>query len=130
MKIEKKYTINYIVHAISILDLDLIEQILRPLVCDIDDKIELAQYLFDFKRIFSELDIEDTRFKVLHELYTKVGHRNNDYTFVANFSQSHFTLNFYENIDGFIEIYDRIGLMNENQIQFSSFKGDDIEVPF
>jgi hypothetical protein len=130
MKIEKKYTINYIVHAISILDLDLITQILKPLVCDIDDKIELEQYLLDFKRIFSELDFEDTYFKVVHELYTREGHRNNNYTFIANYSKNHFTLNFYENIDGFIEIYERIGLTNENQIRFSSFKGNDIEAPF
>ena len=130
MKIEEKYIINYIVHAISILDLTFLEQILRPLAHDVEDKVNLAQYLLDFKRIFSELDFEDTYFKVVHGLCTKVGCNKYKYTFTANYSNSNFTLYFYENMDGFFEFNECKEQTNENQIRFSSFKGNDIEVPF
>lgn len=130
MKIEEKYIINYIVHAISILDLVLLEQILRPLAHSVEDKCEVGQYLHDFDRIFRELDFEDTYFKVEHGLCTNEGCNKYKYTFIANYSRSNFTLYFYENIDGFFEINECREQPNENQIRFSSFKGDDIEVPF
>ncbi len=42
MKIPREYAINYIVHAISILDL--LTQILRPLADSVAEKVEVAQY--------------------------------------------------------------------------------------
>ena len=40
MKIPREFTLNFIVHAISILDLDLLTQILRPLADSVAEKIE------------------------------------------------------------------------------------------
>ena len=130
MKIPREFTINYIVHAISILDLDLLTQILRPLADSVAEKIEVELYIHDFDRIFRELDFEDTYFKVEHGACANEGCPIYKYTFIANYSQSNFTLHFYENIDGFFEFNDCREQPNENQIRFSSFKGDDIEVPF
>ena len=48
MKIAREHAINYIVHAISILDLDLLAQIIRPRADAVADKIEVEQYLYDF----------------------------------------------------------------------------------
>ncbi len=132
MKIPREFTINYIVHAISILDLDLLTQILRPLAHSVADKCEVGQYLHDFDRIFKELNFEDTYFKVEHGLCTNEGCNKYKYkyTFIANYSKSNFTLYFYENMDGFFEINEGKEQPNENMIRFSSFKGNDIEVPF
>ena len=130
MKIKKKYTLNFIVHAISVMDLVLLEEILRPLAHTVKDKCEVGQYLFDLERIFRELDFEDTYFKVDHGACTNEGCPIYKYTFIANYSQSNFTLHFYENIDGFFEFNECREQPNDNQIRFSSFKGDDIEVPF
>ena len=49
MKVEKEYTIYYIVHAISVLDIDLLSQILKPLAKSVAEKVEVAQYLHDFE---------------------------------------------------------------------------------
>ena len=68
MKIPREFTLNFIVHAISILDLDLLTQILRPLADSVAEKIEVELYIHDFERIFKELDFEDTYFKVAHGL--------------------------------------------------------------
>lgn len=130
MKIPREFTINFIIHAISVMDLVLLEQILRPLAHNVKDKCEVGQYLFDLERIFRELDFEDTYFKVEHGLCTNEGCNKYKYTFTANYSNSYFTLHFYENIDGFFEFNECREQFNENQIRFSSFKGDDIEVPF
>ena len=130
MKIPREFTINYIVHAISILDLDLLTQILRPLADSVAEKIEVEQYIHDFERIFKELDFEDTYFKVAHGLSEIEENSDYKYTFIANYSNSNFTLHFYENIDGFFEFNECREQPNENQIRFSSFKGKDIEVPF
>ena len=130
MKIPREFTINYIVHAISILDLDLLTQILRPLADSVAEKIEVEQYIHDFERIFKELDFEDTYFKVAHGKSKIDGSSDYKYTFIANYSNSNFTLHFYENIDGFFEFNECREQPNENQIRFSSFKGKDIEVPF
>ena len=130
MKIKKKYTLNFIVHAISVMDLVLLEEILRPLAHTVKDKCEVGQYMFDLERIFRELDFEDTHFIVVHGLCTNEGCNKYNYTFIANYSQSNFTLHFYENIDGFFEFNECRGQLNENQILFSSFKGDAIDIPF
>jgi hypothetical protein len=130
MKIEEKYIVNYIVHAISILDLTLLEQILRPLAHSVEDKCEVGQHLHDFDRIFRELDFEDTYFKVEHGMCANEDCNKYKYTFTANYSNINFTLYFYENMDGFFEIKECLEQTNENQLRFSSFKVDDIEVPF
>jgi hypothetical protein len=130
MKIPREFTINYIVHAISILDLDLLTQILRPLADSVAEKIEVEQYIHDFERIFKELDFEDSHFIVVHGFCTTGVCNKYSYTFKANYSQSNFTLHFYENINCMIEINECKDQTNENQIRFSSFKGDYREVPF
>ncbi len=130
MKIEKQYLKNYIIHAISTMDLALLEQIIRPLAHTVKNKCEVGQYLFDLERVFRELDFEDTYFKVEHGSYENEGCNKYNYTFIANYSKSNFTLHFYENIDGFFEFNECREQPNENQIRFSSFIGDAIEVPF
>ena len=130
MKVEKEYTIYYIVHAISVLDIDLLSQILRPLAKSVAEKVEVAQYLHDFDRIFRELDFEDTYFKVSHGLCKKEGCPNYSYTFTANYSLVNFTLKIEETFNGIEIIQEFSEVINKNQIRFSSFKGDDIEAPF
>lgn len=130
MKIPREFTLNYIVHAISILELDLITQILRPLADSVAEKIEVEQYIHDFERIFRELDFEDTYFKVVHGLCEIEGNSHYKYTFIANYSRVNFTLKIEETFDGIIIIQEFSEGSNENEIRFSSFKGDDIEVPF
>jgi hypothetical protein len=130
MKIPREFIINYIVHAISILDLDLLTQILRPLADSVAEKVEVEQYIHDFERIFKELDFEDTYFKVEHGLSKIEESSDYEYTFIANYSRVNFTLKIEETFDGIVIIQKYSGGINENQIRFSSFKGDDIEVPF
>ena len=130
MKIPREFTINYIVHAISIIDLDLLAQILRPLADSVAEKIEVEQYIHDFERIFKELDFEDTYFKVAHGLCEKEGCPNYSYTFTANYSLVNFTLKIEETFNGIEIIQEFSEVINKNQIRFSSFKGKGIEVPF
>ena len=130
MKIPREFTINYIVHAISILDLDLLAQILRPLADSVAEKIEVEQYIHDFERIFKELDFEDTYFKVAHGKSKIDGSSDYKYTFIANYSRVNFTLKIEETFDGILIIQEFSKGINENQIRFSSFKGKGIEAPF
>lgn len=130
MKIPREFTINYIVHSISILDLDLLAQILRPLADSVAEKIEVEQYIHDFESIFKELDFEDSYFIVAHGKSKIDGSSDYKYTFIANFSRVNFTLKIEETFDGIVIIQEFSNGINENQIRFSSFKGDDIEVPF
>ena len=130
MKIPREFTINYIVHAISILDLDLLTQILRPLADSVAEKIEVELYIHDFERIFKELDFEDTYFKVVHGLCEIEGSSDYKYTFIANYSRVNFTLKIEETFDGIVIIQEFSEGINENEIPFSSFKGKGIEAPF
>jgi len=131
MKVEKEYTIYYIVHAISILDLDLLTQILRPLARTAGDKVKIAQYLHDFKRIILyELDFDDDYYEVVHGLCEKEGCTHYSYTFTANFSRINFTLQFEKTFDEMILITDCCCQTNEKKIQFSSCEGKGIEAPF
>ena len=66
MKIPREYTINYIVHAISILDLDLLSQILKPLADSVADKIEVAQYIYDY--FHQKENINSFFLQILHEI--------------------------------------------------------------
>jgi hypothetical protein len=130
MNIPREFTINFIVHAISILDLDLLTQILRPLADSVAEKVEVEQYIHDFERIFRELDFEDTYFKVAHSLSKIEGSSDYKYTFNANYSRVNFTLKIEETFDGIVITQEFSEGINENQIRFSSFKGKGIEAPF
>lgn len=130
MKVEKEYTIYYIVHAISVLDIDLLSQILRPLAKSVAEKVEVEQYIYDFKRIFIELDFEDTYFKVVHGLCEIQGSSDYKYTFIANYSRANFTLKIEDAFDGIVIIQEFSEGINNNQIRFSSRKGKDKNVSF
>ena len=131
MKIEKEYTIYYLVHAISILDMDLLSQLLRPLADSIADKIEVAQYLYDFKRIVrDELGFEDTHFEVVHGLCEKEGCPHYSYMFTTNCTRINFILQFEETLKGMVIIKECYDETNDKQIQFSSFRGKRVEAPF
>jgi hypothetical protein len=118
MKVEKEYTIYYIVHAISVFDKDLLSQILRPLADSVAEKVEVEQYIHDFERIFRELDFEDTYFKVSHGLCEKEGCPNYSYTFTANYSLVNFTLKIEETFNGIEIIQEFSVVINKNQIRF------------
>ena len=130
MKVEKEYTIYYLVHAISILDMDLLSQLLRSLADSVADKIEVAQYIHDFARIFHELDFEDTHFEVVHGLCEKEGCPHYSYVFTAKATRINFTLQFEETLDGMLLIKDCFDETNDKQIRFSSFRGKGVEAPF
>ena len=131
MKIPREYTINYIDHAISILDLDLLSQILKPLADSVADKIEVAQYIYDFERVFrNALDFEDTYFEVVHGLFEIEGASDYKYTFIANYSRVNFTLKIEKTFNGIVILQEFSEGSNENPIRFSSFKGKGIEAPF
>ena len=131
MKIPLKYTINYIVHAISILDLDLLTQILSPLADAVAEKVQVAQYLPDFERIFRiELDFEDTYFEVVQGLFEMEGSSDYKYTFIANYSLENFTLKIEETFNSIIIIQEFRAGINDRQNRFSSFKGKRIDAPF
>lgn len=131
MKIPREYTINYIVHAISILDLELLSQILKPLADSVAEKVEVAQYIFDFERIFrNALDFGDTHFEVVHGLFEIEGSSDYKYTFIANYSRVNFTLKIEETFNGIVILQECSEGSNEKQIQFSSFNGQNVEAPF
>jgi hypothetical protein len=131
MKIPLKYTINYIVHAISILDLDLLTQILSPLADAVAEKVQVAQYIPDFERIFRiELDFEDTYFEMVQGLFEMEGSSDYKYTFIANYSLENFTLKIEETFNSIIIIQEFRAGINDRQNRFSSFKGKRIDAPF
>lgn len=131
MKIPRKYTINYIVHAISILDLDLLTQILSPLADAVAEKVQVAQYIPDFERIFRiELDFEDTYFEMVQGLFEMEGSSDYKYTFIANYSLENFTLKIEETFNSIIIIQEFRAGINDRQNRFSSFKGKRIDAPF
>jgi len=131
MKVEKEYTMYYLVHAISVLDIDLFSQILRPLADSVADKIEVAQYLFDFERVFKDvLSPSDTYFEVNHGYCKSPICCLYKYTFVANSSGINFTLKFRETKKGMIYIDECRGDSFEKQIIVLKFKGYQIDVPF
>jgi len=131
MKIEKKYTINYIVHAISTLDLELLTQILTPLAHSVSQKVEVSQILFEFERIFKDiLSPSDTYFEVNHGYCKSPICCPYKYTFVANSSGINFSLKFRETKKGMIYIDECRGDSFEKQIIVLKFKGYLIDVPF
>jgi hypothetical protein len=130
MKTPREFTINYIVHATSILDLDLLTQILRPLADSVAEKVEVEQYIHDFERVFKEKAPTDSHFVVTHGLCKVPNCDKYNYTFTADSSRVHFTIKFQETKTGMIFIEECDSLFKENQINFSSFKGKYIEAPF
>lgn len=83
MKIPKEFTVPIIVHAISKLDLQLLDGILRPIPESIKDKIDISLTIFRFKmNMETVFNTEDTYFEVIHE---NDGNENESiYTFIAN----------------------------------------------
>jgi hypothetical protein len=131
MKIEKGYGIYYIVHAISVMDMDLLKQLYKQIAIHDFDKMEVSDYIRDFKRIIIEvLDFDDDYFEVVHCLCEKDGCPNYSYTFTANHTRINFTLQFEETFDGMVLIKDCCDETNENQIRFSSYRGKKVEAPF
>ena len=129
MKIEKKYYKNFLVHAISILDLDLIKQIFKAVPTKKKDKVEMNFYLRNFKVIFrSKLEKFDTHFEVKHGK-SKTSNAY-IYTFTANYSRKNFSIKFIDAANGMFYIEECHSNKNSKSINFSSFVGDDIEVPF
>jgi hypothetical protein len=129
MKIEKQYLKNYIVHAISILDLELLNHLLKPIPKTIKYKIEINSYLHDFEVIFRcELDELDTHFEVTH------GNCNitNDYiyTFTANHSRKNFSIKFIDSANGILYIEECHSKRDSKSIENLGFNSKIIEAPF
>lgn len=131
MKIPREFTINYIVHAISILDLELLTQILTPLANSVSQKVEVSKIFFEFERVFKDiLSPSDTYFEVNHGYCKSPICCMYKYTFVANSSGINFTLKFRETKKGMIYIDECRSDSFEKQIIVLKFKGYQIDVPF
>jgi hypothetical protein len=82
MKIPKEFSVPIIVHAISKLDVQLLDGILRPIPESIKDKIDIALIIFRFKlNIETVFDLEDTYFEVVHDNKKEALDNLNIYTF-------------------------------------------------
>lgn len=131
MKIPKEFTIPIIVHAISKLDLELLDGILRPIPQSIKDKIDIAQIIFSLKlNMMTVFDTDDTCFEVIHENEKDITCNTNIYTFTANKSKMGFTLQITQDEDGmvFIEDYNAENIVKpEKQIHFF---GEQYDAPF
>ena len=108
----------------------MLSQILKPLADSVADKIEVAQYIYDFERVIREKAPTDFNFKVTHGLCKAPNCNTYNYTFTANSSRVHYTLKFQETKTGMIYIEECDSIFTENQVKFSSFKGKGIEAPF
>jgi len=131
MKIEKQYLKNYIVHAISILDLDMLNQLLRPIPKTIKDKIEISGYLHNFEVIFKcELEELDTHFEVTHGEYNSSTYSEYVYTFIAYHSLKNFSIKFIDSTNGMLLIEECEDLINSKTIKNTGFNINKIEAPF
>jgi hypothetical protein len=129
MKIEKQYLKNYIVHAISILELDLLKQLMSQLPKTIKDKIEISSYLHTFEVIFRlELDELDTYFEVTHG--TCKTSNEYIYTFTANYSRKNFSIKFIDSTNGMFYIEECNTNWNSKTITNLGFNKNNIEAPF
>jgi hypothetical protein len=131
MKIPKEFIVPIIVHAISKLDLQLLDRILRPIPESIKDKIDIALIIFRFKlNIETVFDHEDTYFEVVHDNKKEALDNLNIYTFTANNSRLSFTLQIQQDEAGMIYIND-YSLENINKTEnHILFFGEEFEAPF
>ena len=131
MKIPKEFTVPIIVHAISKLDVQLLDGILRPIPESIKDKIDIALIIFRFKlNIETVFDPKDTYFEVVHDNKTEVLDNLNIYTFTANNSRVSFTLQIQQDEQVMINIKDH-SLENSNKPEkHILFFGEEYEAPF
>ena len=89
----------------------------------------MSLYLHNFEVIFRcKLDTLDTRFEVVHG-FNKTCNAY-IYTFTANYSRKNFSIKFIDAASGMFYIEECYSKKNTKTINFSSFVGDDIEVPF
>ena len=131
MKIPKEFTVPIIVHAISKLDLELLDGILRPIPQSIKDKIDIAQIIFSLKlNMMTVFNPDDTHFEVNHENEKDITCNTNIYTFTANKSKMGFTLQITQDEEGmiFIQDYNVENIVKpEKQILFF---GEQYDAPF
>lgn len=129
MKIPKEFTVPIIVHAISKLDLELLDGILRPIPKSIKDKIDIAQIIFSLKlNMMTVFDTDDTYFEVILE--KEIASNSKIYKFTANKSKMSFTLQITQDEEGMIFIGDynvENIVMPEKQILFF---GEQYDAPF
>ncbi len=131
MKIEKQYLKNYIVHAISILDFEMLKQILRSIPTSIKDKIEMNLYLHNFEMIFKyELDSSDTQFEVANGKCKILNCTNYIYIFTANSSRKNFSIKFIDSDNSMFFIEECSSKRNSKSIQNTGFNRKDVEAPF
>lgn len=131
MKIPKEYTINYIVHAISILDIQLLAEVLDPIPQNIKDKIDIAHIIFRYKmNVETVFDLNDTYFEVINENKNEDASCSSIYTFTANTSRLSFTLNIRQNETGMVFIEDWNSENNTNSKNEILFFGEEEEAPF
>jgi hypothetical protein len=131
MKIPKEFTVPIIVHAISKLNVQLLDGILRPIPESIKDKIDIALIIYRFKlNIETVFDNEDTYFEVVHDNKKEALYNLNIYTFTANNSRLSFTLQIQQDEAGMIYIID-YSLENINKTEnHILFFGEEFEAPF
>lgn len=129
MKIPKEFTVPIIVHAISKLDLQLLDGILRPIPESIKDKIDISLTIFRFKmNMETVFNTEDTYFEVIHE---NDGNENESiYTFIANTSKLSFTLKIKQDEEGMINIKDHSLENIRKPEKHILFFGEEYEAPF
>lgn len=131
MKIPKEFTVPIIVHAISKLDLQLLDGILRPIPESIKDKIDISLTIFSFKmNIKTVFNPEDTFFEVVHHNKNEVVDNLNIYTFTANNSKLSFTLRIQQDEDGMINIKDHCLENIRKPEKHILFFGEEYEAPF
>lgn len=131
MKIPREFTVPIIVHAISKLDLELLNGILRPIPQSIKDKIDIAQIIFSLKlNMMTVFDPDDTYFEVIHENEKDITCNTNIYTFTANKSKMGFTLQITQDEEGmiFIEDYNVENIVMPEKHIF--FFGEQYDAPF
>lgn len=131
MKIPKEFTVPIIVHAISKLDLQLLDGILRPIPESIKDKIAVSLTIFRFKmNIETVFNPDDTYFEVIHVNKKEVLDNLNIYTFTANNSRLCFTLQILQDEEGMINIKDHSLENIHKPEKHILFFGEECEAPF
>lgn len=111
--------------------MNLLKQLYKQIAIYGSDKMEVSDYILDFRQIILEvLDFDDDYFEVVHGLCEKKGCPNYSYMLMANYSRINFTLQLEETFDDMVLIKDCCYETNEKQIQFSSFKGKRVLATF